>query len=85
MRLLRLDEYAPALISQGYKTVQDVTQLTWEDLEETGIVRLGHQKKIMLAIKRVKDVQAGKRFSGHTGQCSAQVSALTVFISFIIR
>lgn len=56
--------------------MQDVTQLTWEDLEETGIVRLGHQKKIMLAIKRVKDVQAGKRFSGHTGQCSAQVCVI---------
>lgn len=26
-----------------------------------GIVRLGHQKKILLAIKRVKDIRAGKR------------------------
>ncbi|CAG2059316.1 unnamed protein product, partial [Timema podura] len=42
--------------------VEDVTQLTWEDLEDIGIVKLGHQKKIMLAIKRVKDVRAGKRF-----------------------
>nr|CAD7580519.1 unnamed protein product [Timema californicum] len=42
--------------------VEDVTQLTWEDLEDIGIVKLGHQKKILLAIKRVKDVRAGKRF-----------------------
>lgn len=38
-----------------------MTQLTWEDLEDIGIVKLGHQKKVMLAIKRVKDIRAGKR------------------------
>ena len=34
--------------------------MTWEDLEDFGILRLGHQKKITLAIKRVKDILAGK-------------------------
>ncbi|XP_047109502.1 caskin-2 isoform X5 [Schistocerca piceifrons] len=62
LRLLRLEEYGPALHQQCYKTVEDVTQLTWEDLEDIGIVKLGHQKKILLAIKRVKDIRAGKRF-----------------------
>lgn len=61
LRLLRLEEYGPALVSQGYNTVQDATQLAWEDLEDAGIVRLGHQKKFLLAIKRVKDIRAGKR------------------------
>lgn len=63
LQLLRLEEYYPALLEQGYHTVDDVTQLTWEDLEEFGIVKLGHQKKIMLAIKRIKDIKAGKRFN----------------------
>lgn len=40
--------------------MEDVTQLTWEDLEDFGILRLGHQKKIMLAIKRVRDIITGK-------------------------
>ncbi|GLV35027.1 caskin [Carabus blaptoides fortunei] len=62
LRLLRLEEYLPHLLAQGYQTVDDVTQLTWEDLEDIGIVKLGHQKKIILAIKRVKDIRAGKRF-----------------------
>ena len=61
--MLRLEEYEPALRSQGYNSVEEVTQLTWEDLEDIGIVKLGHQKKIMLAIKRVKDINSGKRFS----------------------
>ena len=60
LALLGLAEYSPSLRRQGYRTVEDVTQLTWEDLEDFGILRLGHQKKIMLAIKRVKDILAGK-------------------------
>lgn len=48
------------MLDQNYKTVRDVTQVTWEDLEDIGIVKLGHQKKILLAIKRVKDIISGK-------------------------
>jgi hypothetical protein len=61
LRILRLEEYGPGLAQQGYRTVEQAAQLAWEDLEDTGIVKLGHQKKILLAIKRVKDIQAGKR------------------------
>ncbi|XP_025996410.1 caskin-1 isoform X1 [Solenopsis invicta] len=61
LRLLRLEEYLGALHQQGMRSVEDVTTLTWEDLEDIGIVRLGHQKKLLLAIKRVKDIRAGKR------------------------
>ncbi|XP_046733869.1 caskin-1 isoform X1 [Diprion similis] len=61
LRLLRLEEYLGALQQQGMRSVEDVTTLTWEDLEDIGIVRLGHQKRLLLAIKRVKDIRAGKR------------------------
>ncbi|XP_044270621.1 caskin-1 isoform X2 [Tribolium madens] len=71
LQLLRLEEYLPAFLDQGYQTVDDVTQLTWEDLEEFGIVKLGHQKKIMLAIKRVKDIKAGKRINTDTNRIYA--------------
>lgn len=64
LRLLRLEEYVQPLLAQGYVTVNDVTQLTWEDLEDIGIVKLGHQKKILLAIKRVKDIISGKLGGG---------------------
>ncbi|XP_060861317.1 uncharacterized protein LOC132938479 isoform X3 [Metopolophium dirhodum] len=66
LRLLRLEEYGPALEAQGYSTIDDVTQLTWEDLEDIGIVKLGHQKRLLLAIKRVKDIKAGKSFVPHS-------------------
>ncbi|KAJ8682480.1 hypothetical protein QAD02_018272 [Eretmocerus hayati] len=61
LRLIKLEEYLGALHQQGMRSVEDVTTLTWEDLEDIGIVRLGHQKKLLLAIKRVKDIRAGKR------------------------
>lgn len=75
LHLLRLDEYLPAFIQQGYQTVDHVTELAWEDLEEFGIVKLGHQKKIMLAIKRIKDIKAGKRI-GNDRICTTQVRDL---------
>ncbi|XP_022920886.2 caskin-2 isoform X3 [Onthophagus taurus] len=62
LQILRLEEYQPNFLDQGYHTIEAVAQLTWEDLEEFGIVKLGHQKKIILAIKRIKDIKAGKRF-----------------------
>ncbi|XP_055610512.1 uncharacterized protein LOC129757344 [Uranotaenia lowii] len=67
LRLLRLEEYVAPLLAQGYVTVNDVTQLTWEDLEDIGIVKLGHQKKILLAIKRVKDIISGKLGGPYVG------------------
>lgn len=60
LRLLRLDEYIQPLLAQGYRQVRDVTQLPWEDMEDIGIVKLGHQKKLLLAIKRIKDILSGK-------------------------
>ncbi|VEN56995.1 unnamed protein product, partial [Callosobruchus maculatus] len=76
LSLLRLDEYLPAFLDQNYQTVDDVTQLTWEDLEEFGIVKLGHQKKIMLAIKRVKDIKAGKRINSDSNRIYATQDVL---------
>lgn len=75
LHLLRLNEYGPALGCQGYTSIDDVTQLTWEDLEDIGIVRLGHQKKILLAIKRIKDLKAGKIFPpAYSNTIQTQVS-----------
>ncbi|XP_046810334.1 uncharacterized protein LOC111687130 isoform X3 [Lucilia cuprina] len=73
LQLLRLEEYIQPLLDQNYKTVRDVTQVTWEDLEDIGIVKLGHQKKILLAIKRVKDIISGKWNPGGSNPYNQQV------------
>jgi SAM domain (Sterile alpha motif) len=78
LRILRLEEYGPGMSQQGYKTVEQAAQLAWEDLEDTGIVKLGHQKKILLAIKRVKDIHAGKRpLPGYPHQVSCDAAKTT--------
>ncbi|UXI15617.1 hypothetical protein NH340_JMT01560 [Sarcoptes scabiei] len=59
LKLLNMDCYLNDLIQQGYRTIDRVTELTWEDLEDVGITKLGHQKKILLAIKKVKTLKSG--------------------------
>jgi hypothetical protein len=48
--LLRLDEYEDVLRSQGYDTVDKLSQLTWEDYEDIGIRKLGEYSRIWSAI-----------------------------------
>ncbi|XP_070596031.1 caskin-2 isoform X2 [Erythrolamprus reginae] len=51
-----LPQYHKKLVSNGYDSINIVTDLTWEDLQEIGVNKLGHQKKIMLAVKRLTDL-----------------------------
>eukprot|EP00095_Tigriopus_kingsejongensis_P011698 maker-scaffold452_size166894-snap-gene-0.35 protein:Tk11698 transcript:maker-scaffold452_size166894-snap-gene-0.35-mRNA-1 annotation:"caskin-1 isoform x2" len=57
----RLLSYGAQLHSQGYHTVADVLQISVEDLEDVGIYKLGHQKRFLLAVKKVKELRSGKR------------------------
>ncbi|XP_072207973.1 caskin-2 [Excalfactoria chinensis] len=52
-----LPQYHKKLVNNGYDSITIVTDLTWEDLQEIGINKLGHQKKIMLAVKKLKDLR----------------------------
>uniref|UniRef100_K7FX77 Caskin-2 n=1 Tax=Pelodiscus sinensis TaxID=13735 RepID=K7FX77_PELSI len=52
-----LPQYHKKLVSNGYDSVSIVMDLTWEDLQEIGINKLGHQKKIMLAVKKLTDLR----------------------------
>ena len=54
--MLRLEEYGPCLVSQGYSSVQEVATISIEDLEDTGFYRLGHQKRLTLGIRRLKEL-----------------------------
>ncbi|XP_061472141.1 caskin-2 isoform X3 [Rhineura floridana] len=54
---LGLPQYHKKLVNNGYDSIGIVTDLTWEDLQEIGINKLGHQKKIMLAVKKLTDLR----------------------------
>jgi len=59
LRLLRLEEYHQGLVAQGYSTIHQVATINIEDLEDTGFYRLGHQKRLVLAIRRLKELSHG--------------------------
>ncbi|GAA6216710.1 caskin-2-like isoform X1 [Lates japonicus] len=52
-----LPQYHKKLSENGYDSINIVKDLTWEDLQEIGITKLGHQKKLMLAVKKLCDIQ----------------------------
>ena len=43
LRILNLEQYYDTLARQGYQVIDYVTDITWEDLEEIGIKKLGKQ------------------------------------------
>lgn len=51
---LKLNQYYNTFITEGYDTVEKACQLTWEDLEEIGITKLGHQKRLLMAIDKIR-------------------------------
>ncbi|KAI4876926.1 hypothetical protein NFI96_030227, partial [Prochilodus magdalenae] len=51
-----LPQYHKRLLENGYDSISIVRDLTWEDLQEIGITKLGHQKKIMLAVRKLCDL-----------------------------
>ena len=46
LALLRLSEYNSMLERQGFASPRHMMSVVWEDLEQMGITRLGHQKKV---------------------------------------
>ena len=56
---LHLEEYILRLNRQNYKQLIDIINIAWEDLEEIGMTRLGHQKRFMLGVKRLVDIEKG--------------------------
>ncbi|KAL0993401.1 hypothetical protein UPYG_G00107340 [Umbra pygmaea] len=52
-----LPQYHKKLSENGYDSISIVRDLTWEDLQEIGVTKLGHQKKMMLAVKKLCDIQ----------------------------
>jgi len=58
LKLIHLEQYSTRINElKLYKNFTEfINCLIWEDMEEIGIKKLGHQKKLMLVTKRVKDI-----------------------------
>ena len=69
LRLIRLESYIQTLMGQGYTTIHQVLSICVEDLEDIGFYKLGHQKRLLLAIKKIKDLSQRQN-----GRCSTRKS-----------
>nr|DBA19298.1 TPA: hypothetical protein GDO54_015159 [Pyxicephalus adspersus] len=57
LSMIGLGQYYKLLVENGYENIDFITDITWEDLQEIGITKLGHQKKLMLAVKKLAEIQ----------------------------
>ncbi|KAK6059769.1 hypothetical protein COOONC_02580 [Cooperia oncophora] len=78
LTLLALPEYISVFDSQGYDSVQEVMKLSWEDFEDIGVKRLGHLKRLGLAIKKLKDYRRSMNNPLDTLTNSAKVQPVQV-------
>ncbi|XP_071319653.1 caskin-2-like isoform X2 [Trachinotus anak] len=67
LSVIGLPQYQKRLCDNGYDSITIVKDITWEDLQEIGITKLGHQKKLMLAVKRLCDLQRSCNHADRTG------------------
>jgi len=70
LQLVHLEQYSAALTGHCRSLDEFASGLSWEDLEELGVRKLGHQKKLLLVAKRLREVLAHKRqhSSSQSGQ-----------------
>ncbi|XP_055991267.1 caskin-1 [Sorex fumeus] len=57
LSMIGLAQYYKVLVENGYENIDFITDITWEDLQEIGITKLGHQKKLMLAVRKLAELQ----------------------------
>eukprot|EP00062_Callorhinchus_milii_P020475 gi/632976165/ref/XP_007904644.1/ PREDICTED: caskin-1 [Callorhinchus milii] len=66
LSIIGLTQYYKTLVENGYENIEFITDITWEDLQEIGITKLGHQKKFMLAVKKLAEIQKAARYDSST-------------------
>ncbi|MCI4385284.1 hypothetical protein PGIGA_G00048630 [Pangasianodon gigas] len=76
LNAIGLPQYHKRLLDNGYDSINIVRDLTWEDLQEIGITKLGHQKKIMLAVKKLSDLHKAL-LQAESGQGTLRYKHLT--------
>ncbi|KAJ7306094.1 hypothetical protein JRQ81_010460 [Phrynocephalus forsythii] len=67
LSMIGLSQYYKVLVENGYENIDFITDITWEDLQEIGITKLGHQKKLMLAVKKLAELQRAEYVKYESG------------------
>ncbi|KAM8798414.1 caskin-1 isoform 2-T2 [Eudromia elegans] len=78
LSMIGLSQYYKVLVENGYENIDFITDITWEDLQEIGITKLGHQKKLMLAVKRLAELQRAELGKYEPGTLKKKAAAQEV-------
>jgi hypothetical protein len=54
LHILGLNEYTRMFEAHGYTGIRNVMQMSGEDFEDVGVTKLGHIKRLQLAIRKLK-------------------------------
>ncbi|KAI1884594.1 hypothetical protein AGOR_G00227990 [Albula goreensis] len=74
LSLIGLGQYYQVLVHNGYENIDFITDITWEDLQEIGITKMGHQKKLMMAVKKLAELQKASDGRGALRKKPSQTS-----------
>jgi hypothetical protein len=69
-----LSQYIELFESQKYNTIKDLEELSWEDFEDVGVKKLGHMKRLGIALKKLKtnrDARQKQKSDAMTNQQSS--------------
>ncbi|XP_053131984.1 caskin-1 isoform X3 [Hemicordylus capensis] len=80
LSMIGLAQYYKVLVENGYENIDFITDITWEDLQEIGITKLGHQKKLMLAVKKLAEIQKAEFIKYESGTLKKKQSQDTMAI-----
>ncbi|XP_061456028.1 caskin-1 isoform X2 [Rhineura floridana] len=80
LSMIGLAQYYKVLVENGYENIDFITDITWEDLQEIGITKLGHQKKLMLAVKKLVEIQKAEFVKYESGTLKKKGAPDTVAI-----
>uniref|UniRef100_A0A8V5G3K2 Uncharacterized protein n=1 Tax=Melopsittacus undulatus TaxID=13146 RepID=A0A8V5G3K2_MELUD len=75
LSMIGLSQYYKVLVENGYENIDFITDITWEDLQEIGITKLGHQKKLMLAVKKLAELQRAEMGKYEPGTLKRKAAA----------
>ncbi len=67
---------------QGYRTVEDLLSISIEDLEDVGFFKLGHQKRLLLGMRRVRELKRG--MATHVAQVQVHLLSLIRIIALYL-
>ncbi|KAI6240161.1 hypothetical protein M3Y99_00503400 [Aphelenchoides fujianensis] len=66
-----LQQYIRLFENEGYLLMKDLESLSFEDLEEIGVKKLGHIKRIMLSLRKLKQARTQNILAGRKPSSSA--------------